>query len=53
MYMCVSLNLVIIASGNGLVPDWCQAITWPNANYYIIDFNENMIKVQGLNEKCI
>ena len=28
----VSKNLVIIGSGNGLAPVWCQAITWTNAD---------------------
>ena len=27
----VSVNWVIIGSGNGLSPLWCQAITWTNA----------------------
>ena len=28
----VSANVVIIGSGNGLAPVWCQAITWTNAD---------------------
>ena len=35
MHMCVD-NLTIIGSGNGLLPGWCQAIIWANAEILFI-----------------
>ena len=30
LVMYILLNWIIIGSGNGLAPVWCQAITWAN-----------------------
>ena len=35
MHICIG-NLTTIASDNGLVPAWCQAITWTNAGILLI-----------------
>ena len=35
-------GLVIIGSGNGSSPVQCQAITWNNADFLLIDESHNM-----------
>ena len=47
-HTCVSI-LTIIASDNGLLPGWCQAIIWTNTGILVIrplwtNFNEISIK---------
>ena len=37
-----SVNWVIIGSDNGLLPVWCQAITWTNADHLSIGYFRNM-----------
>ena len=50
------LKAVIIGSGNGLAPVWCQAFTWTNADLLLIaplgtNFNEISIKIQQFSFK--
>ena len=41
-----SMNMVIISSGNGLLPIWHQAITWTNADLLIIGpLGTNLIEI--------
>ena len=36
MYNLVSEILVVVGSGNGLLPKQCQAITWTHGNFSLI-----------------
>ena len=51
-HIYASMTWVIIGSGNGLSPIWCQAITWTNVNFLSIDpsgtnFSEILIKTHN------
>ena len=51
-HIYVSVNWVSSGSGNGLLPVWCQAITWTTADllsrrHLGTNFNEIRIKIQN------
>ena len=55
MHICVG-KLIFIGSDNGLSPDRCQAIIWPNAGLLLIgplgtNFSENLIRIQSFSFK--
>ena len=43
IYVCVSLIWVIIGSGSGLMPVWCQAITWTNDDLWSVGPSRTII----------
>ena len=51
--MYASMNWVIIGSGNGLSPDRRQAITWTNADLFIVSWTPGNIFQWNLNRNSI
>ena len=52
------LNEAIIASDNGWLPDWDQAIIWTDVRIVLIrpretNYNEILIKIQRYSRKCV
>ena len=50
MHICVS-DLTIIVSDNGLLPGWCQAITWTDDRILLIvplgiNFDEILFEIE-------